>query len=442
MGGEFIPTETIYAQATPPGRAALAVIRISGPLALEAATTLAGGQPPPRRAVVRTLRDAGGSVLDEALVLVFKGPASFTGEDVCELHVHGGRAVTAGVLEALARMHGLRAALPGEFTRRALHNGKMDLTQAEGLADLIDSDTEQQRTQAIRQFGGGLSAAVHAWRADLIAAQALIAADLDFSDEHDVGDGVAVGELLDILERVKTALVLQAQDKSGERIRDGLTVVVTGPPNVGKSSLLNWFSGRESAIVTDVPGTTRDLIEVDVDLDGVLFRFVDTAGIRDTADPVESIGISRALKRAAEADVLLRLTDKDEWVAIDAPQQAIVRTVRTKIDSSPEQSCFADYSISVVTGQGLGDLRHALVEIANATRSGEPSLVTRERHRHAMRECADTLERAMALVNAGRGLELVSEDIRRATRTLVELTGAVTSEDVLDSVFSSFCIGK
>ncbi|WP_406855587.1 tRNA uridine-5-carboxymethylaminomethyl(34) synthesis GTPase MnmE [Alsobacter sp. KACC 23698] len=445
MGGQILSSDTIYALATAPGRAALAVIRISGPLSGRVLMTLAGGLPPARRATVRTLRDGAGVALDEALVLFFKGPASFTGEDVAELHLHGGRAVTSAVLHALSLMEGVRPAQPGEFTRRALHNGKMDLTQAEGLADLIDSETDAQRAQAIRQYGGGLSAAVQEWRSKLLTAQAIIAADLDFSDEHDVGDDVPIGELLRLLDRVRAALLAQIADRRAERVRDGVTVVVTGPPNVGKSSLLNWFSGRDAAIVTDVPGTTRDLIEVDVDLDGVLFRFVDTAGIRETADPVESIGIDKALRRAAEADVVLRLSDRDEQPGVSVPHalpDVIQKTVRTKIDSYPEQTPWADFAISVVTGAGLTNLRGALVEIASPLAGRDPSLVTRARHRAAMTEAVSHLDRACTLLQAAGGLELVAEELRLAAGSLAELTGAMNSEAILDQVFSSFCIGK
>jgi tRNA modification GTPase len=445
MGGPSLPSDTIYALATAPGRSALAVVRSSGPLSGRGLTRLAGAMPPPRRATVRTLRSAEGVALDEALVLFFEGPASFTGEDVVELHLHGGRAVTSAVLHALSRIVGVRPAEPGEFTRRALHNGKMDLAQAEGLADLIDSETDLQRAQAIRQYGGGLSAAVQEWRAHLLAAQAMIAADLDFSDEHDVGDDVPLAELVRLLDRVRAALLDQIADRRAERVRDGVTVVVTGPPNVGKSSLLNWFAGRDAAIVTDVPGTTRDLIEVDVDLDGVLFRFVDTAGIRETVDPVESIGIDKALRRAAEADIVLRLSDRDELDAAPSgrPSPGVVqRTVRTKIDSRPERRSWADFSISVVTEAGLGDLRRALLEVALPMSGRDASLVTRARHRAAMSAAVSHLDRAVAVAEAGGGLELVAEELRLASGSLAELTGSLTSETILDEVFSSFCIGK
>ena len=431
--------DTIFALSSGAGRAALAVIRVSGPEAAAVVRTVAGLQPRARVAALRPLNDQSGRLIDRGLVLFFEAPASFTGEDVAEFQIHGGQAVVAGLLRTLGQLPGLRPARPGEFTRRALLNGKLDLTQAEAIADLIDSETEQQRLQALRQFDGALSERVGSWKDALTEALALIEADLDFSDEADVSGSANQAEAP--LARVHADIKVQLGFHGAERIRDGVTVVVAGPPNAGKSTLLNWWAGRNAAIVTEIPGTTRDFVEVDIELDGIPVRLVDTAGLRETADPVERIGVERARQRAQSTDIVL-------WLDPDGSQpnvptgSAVVIPLRSKSDSATTLSAGSGLRISVLTGRGMDELRANLSEHVRRLANPEGALLTRARHRVALESARPHLDQALATLRVGGPLEFVAEDIRLALRALDELLGFVGPEDVLDRLFASFCIGK
>ncbi len=446
--------ETIFAPATAPGRSGIAVLRISGPAAGPALLALSGRAelPPPRRATLARLRDpATGIAIDRGLVLWLPGPDSFTGEDSAELHVHGARTVIAAVVVALAARPGLRLAEPGEFTRRAFEHGKMDLTAAEAVADLIDAETEAQRRQALAQLDGALGRLYDDWRVALIGGLAHVEAEIDFPDEDlpaEIGDAV----------RPKLAVVRAAiaghldDDRRGERLREGLSVVILGPPNVGKSSLLNALSRRDAAIVSALAGTTRDVIEVHLDLAGYPLTVADTAGLRAaadrTGDPIEAEGIRRALARARQADLKIVMIDAPGWpgaagaVADLVDHDTIV--VINKIDLAAPAPPLAvagrpALALSVATGEGMAALSAALQD-AVADRlapSGAPTL-TRARHRAALARCAAALDRALA---AGAA-ELVAEDLRLAVRELGRITGRVDVEDILDIVFRDFCIGK
>jgi tRNA modification GTPase len=444
--------DTIFALSSGRPPVAIAVIRVSGPGARMAFETLAGRVPMPRRASFARLRDRpGGDVLDEAVTLWFPGPNSETGEDVAEFQVHGGRAVIAAVLAALGRIEGLRPAEPGEFTRRAFENGRLDLTAVEGLADLIYAETEAQRRQAYRQLAGTLGHRAENWRSRLIEAQALVEAGIDFSDEGDVSDkllGPALGTAQALHEEISAAL---ADDQRGERLREGLVVAIAGPPNAGKSSLLNRLARRDVAIVTPYAGTTRDVIEVHLDLGGYPVTLLDTAGIRATEDPVEVEGVRRARERAAAADLVLWVTDATaappEAARGEGPSGATWQ-VPNKIDllgsglqPTPCQSGRA-FPVSALTGAGLPELIAALARHAETALAGaETSLVTRERHRVALRKVVEALDRALAEGSSERE-DIVAEELRLAARELGRLTGRVDVEDVLDVIFRDFCIGK
>jgi tRNA modification GTPase len=442
--------DTIFALSSGRPPVAVAVIRVSGPRARAALETLAGRVPEPRRARLTRLRDRpGGDVLDEALTLWFPAPNSETGEDVAELQVHGGQAVIASVLNALGRIEGLRPAEPGEFTRRAFENGRLDLTAVDGLADLIFAETEAQRRQAYRQLAGTLGQRVENWRSRLIEAQALVEAGIDFSDQGDVPDKLLAPALVaarSLREEIAAAL---ADDKRGERLRDGLVVAIAGPPNAGKSSLLNRLARRDVAIVTPYAGTTRDVIEVHLDLEGYPVTLLDTAGIRDTQDPVEIEGVRRARARAAAADLVLWVTDATADLVGRDPGGGTASSwqVRNKIDlagrdlkPSPCTSGEA-FPISALTGAGLAELIAGLTRFAGAALAGaEASLVTRERHRGALRKVVEALDRALG-EGAGRE-DIVAEELRLAARGLGRITGRVDVEDILDVIFRDFCIGK
>ncbi len=436
--------DTIFALASGFGRAGIAVIRLSGPGSRGAVETLlGGGLPAPRRASLRRLRDPGtGEPLDQALVLWLPGPGSFTGEDQAELHIHGGVAVRDAVLRALAGLPGLRAAEPGEFTRRAFLSGRMDLSAVEGLADLIDAETEAQRRQAFRQLEGALAGRVADWRERLVDALALAEAGLDFTDEADVSEA-ASAEAAAIFHAVGNEVSAElARAGTGERLREGFVVVIAGPPNAGKSTLLNALARREVAIVSPHAGTTRDVIEVRCDLGGLPVTFVDTAGLREAADPVEQEGIARTRKRARDADLVLWLlapggaAEPDEELGA-AP---VVR-VATKRDLAPAQPG-ADLAVSAPTGAGLDALIGLVRERAESSLTGAgDAVITRERHRRALEDVAAALARAGEAQRIGHE-ELAAEDLRLAVRALGRITGRVDVEEVLDRIFGQFCIGK
>ena len=453
---------TIYALSTAPGRAGIAVIRISGRAARNALDELCHGRLPASRvASFRRLRHPHtGEVLDEAMVLWLPGPANFTGEDMVELHVHGGRAVVAGVLEALASF-GLRLAEPGEFTRRAFGNGKIDLTEAEGLADLINAETAFQRRQALAQHCGALRGHYEHWRAALLRAMAYVEASLDFSDEGDIAASAfneAIPEVKRLVSELDRAL---ADGRRGEIVREGIQVAIVGAPNVGKSSLLNALAGREAAIVFHEPGTTRDVIEVALDLDGFPFVLRDTAGLRETESPVEQEGIRRALASAEDADVVLLMYDATtphpgplpmgEGATAFLHEGLASKTTETitvinKIDvAQPDLSRWPQETllVSAKTGQGLDALRTALVRFAEESFGGcETPLITRVRHRQEIEHARSALNQFLGSAEAGEHPEIAAEHLRAAADALGRLTGRLDVEDVLGQIFSEFCIGK
>lgn len=435
--------DTIFAPASGNGRSAVAVIRVSGPATEAGLRALAGSLPGPRRAVVRALRNPlTGEILDRALVLWMPGPASFTGEDVAELHIHGGMAVRAAVLRALGDLDGFRTAEPGEFTRRAFLNGRMDLSAVEGLADLIDAETEAQRRQAVRQLDGALAKIVAGWRERLIDTLAWYEAALDFADEDDVptgAAGAAAARLRAIRQEVGAELARAGQ---GERLRDGYVVVIAGPPNAGKSTLLNALARREVAIVSPHAGTTRDAIEVRCDLGGLPVVFVDTAGLRDTTDPIEQVGIARARRRVDDADLVLWLAEPGQAFAIDTASDPARRVlVATKADHT-QPARDGDLAVSAATGLGMDSLLDLVQQRASDAMVGSgDAVLTRERHRRAFEDLAAALMRGEAAAAAGRD-ELAAEDVRLALRALGRVTGNVDVEEILDRIFSAFCIGK
>jgi tRNA modification GTPase len=434
--------QTIFALSSGRPPSAISIVRVSGPQAGTALISLAGKIPAPRLAARVLLRDANQQPLDDAVVLWFPGPASATGEDVAEFHVHGGRAVLAALFAALSTIENIRAAEPGEFTRRAFENGKLDLTEAEALDDLIHADTDRQRRQALRQLKGLLGDKARDWRAQIIEATALIEVGIDFSDEGDVPAELiapARTKINSLLGEIEEVLAAQGQS---ERLRDGLVVAISGPPNVGKSTLMNQLARREVAIVSPHAGTTRDIIEVQLDLDGYPVTVIDTAGIRETDDPVEQEGVRRARARASEADLVLWLADAQHG---ESRNEGAVPawTVRTKIDldAIDELRGEFDFEISASRGDGLKELSSALVGLAKSYfGSGEGGLIGRERQRKLLQQTAELLRRSMSEVD--RGEEFMAEDLRAAAQSLGRLLGRVDVEDVLDAIFRDFCIGK
>jgi len=437
---------TIFALSSGRPPAAIAVVRVSGPRAGEALTALGGKLPEPRKAALRRLRHPQTkAVLDEVLVLWFPGPNTETGEDMAELHLHGGRAVIAAVLAELGKLPGLRMAEPGEFTRRAFENGKLDLTAVEGLADLVFAETEAQRAQAMRQLGGALASRADAWREKLIGALALIEARIDFSDEADVPEDL-VRPVLDVArELIGEIEETLTSAHCGERLREGLTVAIAGPVNAGKSSLLNRLARREAAIVSPHAGTTRDVIEVHLDLGGYPVTLLDTAGIRESDDPVEQDGVRRAQARAAAADLVLWVVDATAEGNLIRPrnnEQKNQWIIRNKIDLRPDAQISDEdqgFDISSKTGDGVDRLVTAIANFAGAYFGvGELAIVTRERHRVALQHTLEALRRSLV----AKAEELIAEELRLAARALGRLTGRVDVEEVLDVIFRDFCIGK
>lgn len=439
--------ETIFALSSGRPPAAIAVVRISGPQAGAALSALIGKIPEPRHASFARLREPRtGEVIDEALALWFPGPQSETGEDVAELQLHGGAAVIAGVFAALASVPGLRPAEAGEFTRRAFENGKLDLTKVEGLADLIAAETQAQRRQALRQLQGLLGNRADAWRTRLIEALALVEAGIDFSDEADVSADVVTRALQTARALHDEMTVVLADSTRGERLREGLVIAIAGPPNAGKSTLLNYLARRDAAIVSPFAGTTRDVIEVHLDLDGYPVTLLDTAGIRATDDPVEQEGVARAKARAREADLVLWIVDAsadDPPVPRDIFSTAWI--VYNKIDLAGQralaQTASRSFAVSATTGVGMDGLRAALAAHAAETFGArEPALVTRARQRELIAQSCAALQRALTLDESRA--DLLAEELRLAGRALGRLTGRVDVEDILDVIFRDFCIGK
>ena len=435
---------TIYALSTAPGRAGVAIVRISGEYAAGILVALTNKPTPPaRRAVLRRLYSEGGVQLDEALVLYFPAPASFTGETMVELHIHGGPAVIEGVLAAVDEAGGVPAE-PGEFTRRAFENDRLDLTEAEGLADLIDAETAGQREQALAQLSGALKGVYEGWRHQLISAMASIEGEIDFPDEEDVPDALAHrahAPLTALLESMREHL---DDGHRGERIRSGFTIALIGAPNAGKSSLLNRLARRDAAIVTDIPGTTRDIIEVRVTMAGFPVIISDTAGLREAVDAVEAEGVRRALGRAVEADLRIGVADarsREELADLQGRLKDDDLLVLNKLDLAPEAREDGAYGLSAKSGDGVGELEERIEQIVRdrLSRREEPAL-SRARHRRAVESAVHAIERCLS--NLAIAPELAGEDARLAVRSLESLTGRVDVEDILDLVFSQFCIGK
>lgn len=433
---------TIFALSSGSGRAGIAVVRLTGPDSSAAVMALAGALPKPRLASVRQLRASDGTVFDEAMVLWFPGPHSSTGEDVAEFHIHGSPAVLEALLGELAKFPGLRLAAPGEFTKRSFENGKLDLVEVEGLADLLSATGEAQRRLAMRQFLGETSAVYDKWRDAIIAALALHEAAIDFVDEEDVADkarAAAAPVLAALRDELQEALVKAAQNAA---IRSGLKLVIAGAPNVGKSSLLNALVGREAAIVSPLAGTTRDVVEAQIMFEGLPLTLADTAGLRSiTDDAIEQIGIDRAVVAATEADILVWVTAPDVADEVGPPRQPDV-TVANKTDlESIRSKNDSGLSVSVKTGAGLNHLREALKKmIQRRLSSVEDAVVVRQRHQTAVAESIRLLNDCIDFPN--RPHELVAEDLRKAALALGSITGHVDVEDLLAKIFSEFCIGK
>ena len=454
-------TDTIFAKATPPGRAAIAVIRISGDRAFSAPSVFGCDVPEPGRFRVAQLADEDGGQLDEALVLAMKGPRSSTGEDVVEIHAHGSVAVTAAIMRQLGRMDGFRPAGPGEFTHRMFANGKIDLLGAEALADLIDAETDRQRLQAWRQRDGVLHRPVDSWREALVRLAAQLEAVIDFSDE-DLPATIEARIREDTRALADAIELVLDDDHEGEHVRSGVTVSLVGPVNAGKSTLLNRLAGRDVAIVSSQAGTTRDIVSVRIDLDGVPVTLLDTAGLRDTDDVIEAEGVRRARNAARETDAALLVVDasSSKWRAdlaalreLAGPSQGILLTKRDQLDPARISGIAEEIVIYGVPARLVsveddadGDQLEQLLELLRglvvpANRPETQSIITRARHRHALQRAAAALC-AVDSVDLATAPELAAEEYRRAADSLGRLTGQVDVEELLDSIFSSFCIGK
>lgn len=427
--------ETIYALSSAQGKAGVAIIRVSGPNAHTACQSLCGDIPPPRLASLRNLRDVAGGLLDQALVLTFERGNSFTGEMSVEFQTHGSVAIVSAVLKALSDLPNLRPAEPGEFTRRALENGCLDMAQVEGLGDLIEAETEAQRRQALRVLSGDLGNQAETWRHDLIRAVALLEATIDFADEEVPVD--VSPEVTTLLKGVLAGLEAQiAGVGMAERIRSGFEVAILGAPNVGKSTLLNALAGREAAITSEIAGTTRDVIEVRMDLNGLPVTVLDTAGLRDTADRVEAIGVERARQRASTADLRVILVEPGGASPFPAEPSDIVAISKADLFHGD------GLAVSGKTGAGVPELVD-LIGQALESRASTAGIAIRERHRIALESGRQGLISALALLPHGQDTaDLASEELRSAVRALDSLVGRVDVETVLDEIFSSFCLGK
>ena len=439
------PTDTIFALSSGGLPSGVAVIRLSGARSSDAVRLLCGRVPPDRHASLLSIRNRNGEKLDDGIVLFFQGPASFTGEDCAELQIHGGRATVKAVLAELAQMSDLRSAEAGEFSRRAFLNGQLDLVEVEGLADLISAETEMQRRLAAEHASGGLSTLYDSWTKRLTHARAMIEAELDFADEDDVPGSVAKTIWHDMRDLDQEILNHLSGARAGEIVRDGLKVVIAGPPNAGKSSLLNYLARRDIAIVTDIPGTTRDVLHVDLDLAGFAIRLYDTAGLRNTDDVIEQEGIRRTHLSMAQAHLVLLLScDKEpDWNALTGAYDGPIVRVQTKSDErdSAWPNGDADVTISVETGAGIDDLLTVLNRHLPNLETGN-ALALPTRQRHFLNLTAARAQIQVALDAVGMGLDIQAEHLRLAGQALGRVTGRVDVENLLDVIFSEFCIGK
>lgn len=424
--------ETIFALATAPGKAGVSVVRISGPHSFSIGEMLCGSLPEPRLAKLRMVRGADQDVIDTALVLTFPAGESFTGEDVVELHLHGSPAIQKAILYELSRQSEARLAEPGEFTRRALENGRLDLSQVEALADLIEAETEAQRKQAMRIMSGALGEKVEQWRADLIHAAALLEATIDFADEDVPVD--VTGDVSALVERTIVSLKSEIEGSYvAERIREGYRVAIVGAPNVGKSTLLNRLAGREAAITSEIAGTTRDVIEVSMDIAGLPVTLLDTAGIRETEDIVEGLGIERALERARHADLRVFLLDEGDAPQMEPEPDDILVVAKADLTGT---------GVSGKTGQGVDELISQISEVLSK-RSLAVETAINARHRKAIQSALAALEDVLVQLRVGpETYDLAAEGLRHAIRNLSSLIGLVDVEHILDDVFSNFCLGK
>ena len=427
--------DTIFAQATAVGRAGVSIVRVSGPVAHDVCSQMVGKLPAPRGSALRMVKGADGEFIDQALVLRFDGPDSFTGEDVVELHLHGSIAIIRRTLVELGNFDGVRLAEPGEFTRRALENGRLDLVQVEGLADLIEAETEAQRKQALRVLSGALGSKIEGWRVALIRAAALLEATIDFADEDvpvDVSD-----EVRELLGTVDAELAIEIEGtKAAERIRAGFEVAIVGAPNVGKSTLLNRLAGRDAAITSNIAGTTRDVIEVRMDVGGLPVTLLDTAGIRDSDDEIENLGVELALRRASAADLRVFLLSHGEEPPLSPKPEDIV------IFSKADLSGKSFPAVSGKTGAGIDELLKRVETLLWSLASGA-GLATHERHARAMKVSLSTLKTASTLLKNGPdGYDIVAAELRMGIGSLETLVGRIDAENLLDEIFASFCLGK
>lgn len=440
--------ETIAALATPPGRGGIAIVRVSGHLVRDIMRVMLAREIPPREAVLLPFRDAQGELMDEGIALFFPGPHSFTGEDVLELQGHGGPLVVDTILQCLLNL-GARLARPGEFSERAFLNGKMDLTQAEAIADLIDASSRQAARSALQSLQGVFSKEVHYINESIVQLRMFVEAAIDFSDEEI--DFLADESVSEKLEAILAGLeTIQLKAKQGSFLREGITVVIAGEPNVGKSSLLNCLSGRETAIVTDIPGTTRDVLRETILIDGMPLHIIDTAGLRESADVIEQEGIRRAYREIDNADLILHMTDasRDSGQPLPSYADKSVIIVRNKIDLLNEQPSVQTregrkmISLSVRTGDGIDLFRALVKQQAGFQPSGEGVFLARRRHLDALVKARSHLENSLRQLKDSASAELAAEDMRQAHLALCEITGVFTSDDLLGRIFSSFCIGK
>ncbi|QYJ01910.1 tRNA uridine-5-carboxymethylaminomethyl(34) synthesis GTPase MnmE [Thalassovita mediterranea] len=438
-----VQRDTICALASGPPPSAIAIVRISGPMVREICRSVfEAGLPAPRRSVFGRFLDVSRETIDEGLGVFMPGPHSYTGEDTAELYLHGGAAVIDHALDTLCAFDNVRLAEPGEFTRRAFENGRLDLVEAEGVADLIDAETRAQKSLALDQLGGCLSQVYEGWRAGLLEAMALLEASIDFPDEEDA-PGESTGPVAGLLGRLAGELETAIDDDEvGERIRDGFRVAIIGPPNAGKSSILNRLARREAAIVSDIPGTTRDVVEVRLKIAGQVVWLADTAGLREADDAIEAEGVRRALERAKAADLRIQVRSPDTSSSFESADPEDI-CVYNKADIEKSEHGAEIIVLSAETGGGFSALEEALGErITKLSSSRTAPLITRRRHRDALSTALFHVKQARADLERGFGAEIVSEDVRLAAQKLGALVGRIDVEDILGEVFSSFCIGK